>query len=197
MSKFLHVGCGRMTKANATAGFNTDDWREVRFDVDPDCAPDIIGTIVDMSGVPGDSFDAVYSSHNLEHVYPHEVPHVIREFSRVLNGDGFVVLTCPDLQTVCEAVVKDKLLEPLYISPSGPIAALDVLFGHRPSLAAGRHYMAHKCGFTYSVLANLFMAGGFPSVFGGRRHFDLWIIAFKQSKTDTEMNALARLHLPP
>ena len=27
--------------------------------------------------------------------------------------------------------------------------ALDILYGHRPSLARGKHHMAHKCGFTY------------------------------------------------
>jgi hypothetical protein len=107
-------------------------------------------------------------------------------------------LTCPDLQTVCEAVARDKLLDPLYVSPAGPIAPLDVLFGHRPSIAAGKHYMAHKCGFTYSVLSGLFLAGGFKSVFGGRRMdaYDLWILALKQSKAEAELTALARRYLP-
>ena len=174
MKQFLHVGCARLTKANTTAGFNSDDWREVRFDIDPDCAPDIVGTIVDMSNVADASFDAVYSAHNLEHVYPHEVQ-PIREFARVLSDDGFVVLTCPDLQTVCEMVAEDKLLETLYVSSMGPVAPIDILFGHRASVSAGKHYMAHKCGFTFSVLTNLFAAGGFKSVYGGRRpqHFDL------------------------
>ena len=47
---------------------------------------------------------------------PHEVPIALREFYRVLKEDGMVVITCPDLQSVCEAVVQDKLLEPLYKS---------------------------------------------------------------------------------
>jgi SAM-dependent methyltransferase len=198
MNRFLHVGCGRNTKANATAGFNNDTWQEVRLDIDPDCAPDIVGTIVDMSRVADASFDAIFSADNIEHIYAHEVPRAIKEFARVLTDDGFVVLTCPDLQTVCEAVARDKLLDPLYVSPAGPIAPLDVLFGHRPSIAAGKHYMAHKCGFTYSVLSGLFLAGGFKSVFGGRRMdaYDLWILALKQSKAEAELTALARRYLP-
>ena len=198
MKKLLHVGCGTLTKANTTPGFNTDAWQEVRFDIDPACAPDIIGTIVDMSGVADGSIDAVFSSHNIEHVYPHEAPRVVKEFFRVLADDGFAVVTCPDLQSVCEAVARDRLLEPLYQSPAGPIAPLDVLYGHRPSLAAGKHYMAHKCGFTYPVLANLFMAGGFKSVIGGRRPraFDLWLLACKAQKTEAELKALALQHLP-
>jgi hypothetical protein len=187
------------TKAHTTAGFNNDAWQEVRFDIDADCAPDIVGTIVDMSGVATGSIDAIFSSHNIEHVFPHEVPLALREFARVLTDDGFVVLTCPDLQSVCEAVAKDKLLDPLYQSAAGPIAPLDVLYGHRASVAAGKHYMAHKCGFTYSVLSQLFLANGFMGAYGGRRvqAFDLWIVACKGRPTEAELMALAREHLPP
>jgi hypothetical protein len=198
MRKFLHVGCGDLKKENTTRGFNSPSWQEIRFDIDPACAPDILGTVVDMSGVADASVDAIYSAHNIEHVYPHEVPLVLKEFLRVLSTDGFVVLTCPDLQSVCEHVARDRLLETLYVSPSGPIAPLDVLYGHRPSLAAGKHYMAHKCGFAFSALSGLFLNLGFGKVFGGRRPqaFDLWLIACKQKKSDVEMRQLAAEHLP-
>ena len=151
-----------------------------------------------MSGVADRSVDAIFSSHNIEHVYHHEVGQALQEFSRILSDDGFVVLTCPDLQTVCEAVAQDKLLEPLYVSPAGPIAPLDILYGHRPSIAAGNYYMAHKCGFTFSVLCKLFVSNGFKSIYGGRRPqtFDLWILAFKQKKPKSEMTLIARDHLP-
>jgi predicted SAM-dependent methyltransferase len=152
MRKSLRVGCGYARKANTIAGFNTATWQEVRLDIDPDCAPDIIGTVVDISAVPAASLDAIFSSHSIEHIYLHEVPRALRELVRVLTDDGFVVLTCPDFQAVCEAIAKNKLLQPLYSSPSGPIAPIDILFGHGPSLASVKYHMAHKCGFTYSVL---------------------------------------------
>jgi SAM-dependent methyltransferase len=198
MRKFLHVGCGNAKKADTTKGFNTGAWHEVRFDIDPACAPDILGTIVDMSAVPDGSVEAIFSSHSIEHVYAHEVPKVLNEFRRVLADDGFVVLTCPDLQSVCQEIARDRLLEPLFTSDSGPIAPLDMLYGHRPSLAGGKQHMAHKCGFTYSVLSSTFFNCGFRKVYGGRRPqaFDLWIIACKQEKTDSELRALAAEHLP-
>jgi SAM-dependent methyltransferase len=198
LKTFLHVGCGPAKKIDTTIAFNTDAWQEIRFDIDPDYLPDIVGTVVDMSGVADKSVDAIYSAHNIEHVYPHEVGRVLSEFLRVLSDDGFIVLCCPDLQTVCEFVAADKLLEPIYESPVGPITPLDVLYGHRPAVAAGKHYMAHKCGFTYSVLANVFLSSGFKSVYGGRRphRFDNWIMAFKKAKTEPEMKLLARGHLP-
>jgi SAM-dependent methyltransferase len=199
VKKFLHVGCGRAKKADTTAGFNTDAWQEIRFDIDPSCEPDIVGTIVNMSAVADKSVDAIYSSHNIEHVFAHEIGQVLSEFQRVLADDGFVVLTCPDLQSVCEVVAADKLLEPIYQSPAGPIAPLDVLYGLRSAIAAGNHYMAHKCGFTFSVLCNLFLDSGFKSVYGGRRAqaFDLWILASKQAKSEPDMMAFAQAYLPP
>ena len=185
-------------ESGTTKGFNTAAWQEVRFDSDPACAPDILGTIVDMSAVPDASVEAIFSSHSIEHVYAHEVPKVLKEFWRILADDGFVVLTCPDLQSVCQEVARGRLLEPLYTSDAGSITALDILYGHRPSLAAGKDQMAHKCGFTYAALAGSFLSCGFRKVYGGRRPhaFDLWIVACKQDKSEAELSQLAAEHLP-
>ena len=119
MKSFLHVGCGPQNKTGLK-GFNSDEWKEIRFDIDENVNPDIQGTLTDMSLVDSSSVDAIFSSHNIEHIFAHEVPIALREFNRVLKDDGIVVITCPDLQSVCEAVAKNKLLEPLYVSPAGP-----------------------------------------------------------------------------
>ena len=34
-----------------------------------------------MSAVETNSVDAIYSSHNIEHVFPHEVPIVLKDMS--------------------------------------------------------------------------------------------------------------------
>lgn len=197
MKKFLHVGCGPQTKKNLK-GFNSDFWDEIRFDINSEVRPDIIGTLTDMSKVGSESVDAIYSSHNIEHIYPHEVPVALSEFFRVLRPNGFVVITCPDLISVCQAITKDKLLEPLYQSPAGPISAIDVIYGHRGYLASGNIYMAHKCGFTYSVLQNSFYEAGFTKTYGGARSdmFDLWLIAFKSNLSDADAILEASNFLP-
>jgi predicted SAM-dependent methyltransferase len=191
MKTFLHVGCGPKHKDRTTAGFNTDQWRELRLDIDKSVNPDIVATLTDMAGVEDHSVDAVFSSHNIEHLYPHEVPIALKEFVRVLKPDGFAVITCPDLQSVCALVAEDKLTEPAYTSPAGPIAPLDILYGHRPSMANGNLFMAHRCGFTKKVLVQTLRAAGFAGVAAMARvkSFDLWAVASKSLRSREEMQA--------
>ena len=197
MKQFLHVGCGPQNKTSIK-GFNHSDWSEVRFDIDPQVNPDIEGTLTDMTLVKTGSMDALFSSHNIEHVYPHEVPMALKEFLRVLKDDGFVVLTCPDLQTVCEAIVKDQLIEPLYQSPAGPISPIDILYGHRGFIAQGNHFMAHRCGFTSSSLNQCFVESGFQQVLSAKRPqaFDLWVFATKVAWPEEKVKAKAMEFFP-
>ena len=194
MKTFLHVGCGPQYKSQIK-GFDNENWKEIRFDIDEKVNPDIVGTLLDMSAVETGSVDAIYSSHNIEHVFPHEVPIVLREFHRVLKDDGMVVLRCPDLQSVCEAVADNKLLEPLYETGQGhKISPIDILYGWRMKIALGNEYMAHKGGFTYSVLNDAFIEAGFKMNYGGRNPdiWELFIISFKQEKLQEEINTIAK-----
>lgn len=79
------MGCGPSNPNALPQDFRGDDWVEIRLDINPNVQPDIIGTITDLSGVPNNSVDAVYSSHNLEHIYNFEVPIALAEFKRVLK----------------------------------------------------------------------------------------------------------------
>ena len=199
MKTFLHVGCGPARKDRTTNGFNSPGWNELRLDIDESVTPDIVGTMLDMSAVEDASVEAVFSSHNIEHLYPHEVPLALAEFKRVLKEDGFVVITCPDLQSVCALVAEDKLTDTAYISPAGPIAPLDILYGYRPSMANGNLYMSHRCGFTERVLTATLQAAGFASVASMRRGqgcFDLFAVATKSAMSETELRTLAAAHFP-
>ena len=193
---FLHVGCGTQRKGPATPGFNSDQWREIRLDINPSVSPDVIGTMTDMSAVPSVSVDAIYSSHNIEHLYPHEVPVALAEFRRVLKEDGFTVITCPDLQSVAKLVAADLLTEPAYGSPAGPITPLDILYGHNASLAKGNLYMAHKCGFTKKFLISTLERAQFKMIacVCNPGAFALWALASKSLRSEAEMRELANLH---
>lgn len=200
MPSFLHVGCGPKTKAQCTNEFGKDSWSEIRFDIDESVNPDIVGSMLNMDKVDDSSVDAVFSSHNIEHLYAHEVPVAIAEFFRVLNDEGYLVITCPDLQSVAKLVAEDKLIETAYSSPAGPISAIDILYGHRKSLASGNLYMAHNCGFTQRILDGTLRGGGFKSVAslarGFEPFFDLWALASKKELPESELRKLALSHFP-
>lgn len=199
MKFFLHVGCGRKSKNQTTKGFNTDSWIECRFDVDASVEPEIIGSMTNMVTIETETIDAIYSSHNIEHLYPHEVILALGEFVRVLRPDGFLVITCPDLQSVCAVVAEDKMVETLYTSPAGPVTALDVLYGYRPQLALGNLYMAHRCGFTQRVLTGTLQAGGFRSIAATKRghpFYDIWAVASKMDLSEADIRVLAAEHFP-
>lgn len=198
LKKVLHVGCGPARKAQMPLRFQSDDWQEVRCDIDPSAEPDIVADMRDLSQVTPDNFDAVYSSHNIEHVFAHEVPIVLKEFARVLNPDGFLVITCPDVQSLGQALAEGKLLDTLYESPAGPIAAIDILWGHRASIAVGKVYMAHKVGLTAQVLLQTLTASGFGSAICLRQPqaFALWAIATRSEVSQERLMELRQSYLP-
>ena len=192
MKTLLHVGCASLNISHLK-GFNEDNWIEVKLDIDKSRNPDIVGSIIDMNMVKTESIDAIYSAYNLDHIYPHEVPIALTEFFRVLKNDGIVIIKCPDIQSVCEAVAQDKLLEPFYNSPIGPIYPIDILFGNRKAIAKGNKYMAKKGGFTYTALDGAFQQAGFVARYGGRvkNGRELSLVAFKQKKPEDEIKKIA------
>src|SRR5438105_3562524 len=115
----LNVGCGYPLRQKLHHHFHGPEWREIRLDLDPAVQPDFVCSITDMSPVAAESIDAVWSSHNLEHLQRHEVPLALAEFIRVLKPHGFLLLTLPHLQHVARLIVEDRLEESAYVSQSG------------------------------------------------------------------------------
>jgi len=160
--------------------FRSSGWRELRLDIDPNVQPDIIANITSMTPVDDATVDGVYSSHNLEHLFAHEVPVALSEFFRVLKPGGVALVTMPDLQAVAAAIANDQLEDTLYVAPAGPICPVDVLYGYRKSIAAGNVFMAHKTGFTARTLRKKLESAGFTQVRVERgQSYDLWGIGLK------------------
>ena len=196
---FLHVGCGPNYKDKTIPAFASDDWQEVRLDIDKSAKPDIVSSVLDLGIIDSDSFDAIFSSHNIEHVYTHEVPIMLKEFLRVLNKDGFFVVACPNLIPVARLIVDDKLTEPAYVSPAGPISPLDILHGHGASIEQGNEFMTHKTGFTPKSLNAALLGAGFKSVamLARETQLDIWAVATKKEIADKErMMEIANQYLP-
>ena len=197
--KFLHVGCGRKNKHHTTPAFASKDWKEVRLDIDESVKPDIISSVLDLSTIDSESFDAIFSSHNIEHVFAHEVPIMLKEFLRVLNSEGIFVVNCPNLIPVARLIVEDKLTEPAYVSPAGPISPLDILHGYGAAIEQGNEFMAHKTGFTPKSLNSALSGAGFKSIGMLTRdpQLDIWAVATKEEiESEDKMMEIIKIHLP-
>lgn len=179
--RVLNAGSGAYAARKLHPVFAREVWQEIRIDIDPQAEPDIVSSITDMrSSVAPQSFDAIWSSHTLEHLHAHEVPAALAEFRRVLKPDGFALITSPDLEAVASLIPIHGLDHVAYTSPAGPITPLDMLFGHSDSIARGHFYMAHKTGFTCASLGQRFVDAGFPIVLVKRERFDLWALGLMQ-----------------
>ncbi|MBV9076344.1 MAG: methyltransferase domain-containing protein, partial [Methylobacteriaceae bacterium] len=154
-------------------------WQEVRLDIDPEVRPDIVASITDLGPVPAGSCDAIWCSHNLEHLCAHEVPRALAEFRRVLNPSGFALIRSPDLAAVCAILLERGPDAVVYRSPAGPVTAIDMLYGHSASIARGNAYMRHGTGFTRDRLDRLCREAGFASVLTGcTESLEVWAAAF-------------------
>jgi SAM-dependent methyltransferase len=155
----VNVGCGPALTLTRSPLFR--DWRQLRVDIEESVNPDVIADLTDLSPIDSNSADALWSSHCLEHLYQSQVPGALGEFHRVLSEDGFAVILVPDLQAIADRIVADRFHEPIYTSGLGPVSAHDMFYGFGPAIAAGQTSMAHRCGFTPTILVNLLNATHF------------------------------------
>lgn len=176
--RVLNAGCGPHEPGRLHSAFRNADWTEVRLDIDKEVKPDILGTITDLGAIRNAMFDAVWCSHNLEHLHTPDVPKALAEFHRILKPDGFVLISTPDLEAVAELVVTGRLDDTAYVSSAGPITALDMLFGLGASIAQGNYYMAHNTGFTAERLGRVLIDAGFSEVLTKNdTGYNLWALA--------------------
>jgi SAM-dependent methyltransferase len=185
--RVLDAGAGPPSSARLHPIFA--GWTVVRLDIDPAAKPDILGSITNLKGKVADgSFDAIWSSHNVEHLYAHEVPLALAEFKRILKPDGFAFVTCPDLEQIGRLIAAGDVERTIYKSPAGPITLIDMLFGHSASIARGNTYMAHNTGFTIARLGTALQKAGFvESWVSAGPSIDIWAVALMPR---TDKNAL-------
>lgn len=127
----------------------------MRLDIEPLAEPDIVASMTDMGDIG--PFSAVYSSHCLEHLAPHDVAVALGEMKRVLGPGGAVIIIVPDLEDVRPTE------DVLYESDAGPVTGLDMIYGLRSALPHLPH-MAHRTGFVAATLRSALEAAGFTDV---------------------------------
>lgn len=157
MKRLLHIGCGSQPLPGWLSQFE-----EVRVDIDPACNPHFVRDMLSLHDIG--TFDLVYSSHCLEHLYPYQVPKALAEFQRVLNPGGSVLIMVPDL----EGITPDTKPVMFVYEDGNPvpvhrICGLDMYYGLHTELEVNPH-MAHHCGFIAPVLDSVMKEAGFENV---------------------------------
>lgn len=187
------LNVGGASKAFALPGHYAG-WGHVLLDITPGKDVDLVLDARRLGDLPRSVFDAIYCSHNLEHYYPHEVPHILAGFAHVLKSGGFADIRVPDLDSVLRAMLERDLdiEDTLYQSRSGPISVRDVLYGLGSAIASGKVYFAHKTGFTMRSLRKALDASGFAEVhelqpLGG---YELRVAAFHSTPSPAQRAAL-------
>jgi SAM-dependent methyltransferase len=175
----LNAGSGPHARTRLHPVFHDPNvWTEVRLDIDEAVKPDIVASITNLDSVNPGTMDAVWCSHNLEHLHTHEINTALAQFRRVLRSDGFALITLPDLEEIARLVIDGRLEEIAYQSPAGPITALDMIYGHSASIEVGRHYMAHHTGFTVETLGRRLADAEFAEVLVTKgTGYDIWALA--------------------
>jgi predicted SAM-dependent methyltransferase len=114
------------------------------------------------------SFQAVYSSHTLEHLYHEEAGRLLQECHRVLKPGGICRAVVPDLQSMVERYVKAKVA---HNAEAGTQLMEELLFHERQRkrglLGAAYRLTAfhqHKWMYDAASLQLLFESVGFVSV---------------------------------
>lgn len=146
--RVLHAGCGRRELDRDIF----PDCIETRLDIDPECYPDMVGSMANLDIIGDGEFDAVYTSHALEHLNTHDAAQALREFQRILRPGGFALVIVPDLEGV------KPTSEIVYESAGGPITGLDMIYGHN---VRSSPWMQHRCGFIKSTLERALADAGF------------------------------------
>jgi len=114
----------------------------------------------------------------LEEATDRDALELVPPAARPLPARRQVMVSAPDV-----VVVDDRLEDQAYTSASGPITALDMIFGHTASLARGNRYMAHRTGFTPRTLQKALIEAGFAEIaLRQGSSFDLWATAYKPAQ---------------
>ena len=176
--RLLNAGAGATVAKRISPLLEGEHWEEVRLDIEPGVKPDVVGSIMDLARLfPRASFDAIWCSHVIEHLYAHEVHPTFLQFRQILRQDGFALVLCPDLEAVAEHLLKRGLADVAYISPSGPIRPLDMIYGHSKAIEEGRYHMAHRTGFTTERIGNLLLGAGFSTISVRSENFEICSLA--------------------
>jgi predicted SAM-dependent methyltransferase len=127
------------------------DWKI--FDIEARPEVDFVGNAASLKEFHDNSVTAIYASHVLEHFYyglGNEVVNTLIEWHRALQPGGKLLISVPDLRTLCWLYQNPNLTPPErhYI--------MRIMFGGQTN-----PYDVHKVGFDFEILAMYLESAGF------------------------------------
>lgn len=127
------------------------DWKIL--DIEPRPEVDFIGNAIDLSQFASDSIDVIYASHVLEHFFYNiddELTTTLREWHRVLKPGGKLLISVPDLKTLCWLYTNPNMM------PMERYHIMRMMFGGQTNI-----YDVHKVGFDFEILGMYLEEVGF------------------------------------
>ena len=134
----LHLGCGKRY-IDGFVHIDAVDYPHI----------DHVATIDNLSFIPDDSIDLIYTCHVLEHFKRKEVERVLREWYRTIKPGGTLRVSVPDFSKLCEVYKNEGKLD----------LVIGALFGRQDYL-----YNIHYNVFDYSSLSRLLSFSGFEAI---------------------------------
>ena len=125
------------------------------LDAIPSELTDHIGNANDLSMFEDETFEAVYSSHVLEHFsYHEELSQVLTEWHRIMKPGGTLYASVPNLEVLCELFLKRNEL-----SLQERFLVMRMMFGGQVDA-----YDFHKVGYDPEILATFLGDAGFENI---------------------------------
>ena len=127
------------------------DWKI--FDIEQRPEVDYIGDASDLSQFEDESFEAIYTSHVLEHFYyalNYELAFTLSEWYRVLKQGGQLMISVPDLRTLCWLYSRPD------IDMQTRFLIMRMIFGGQTN-----QYDVHKVGLDFDILGLYLSDAGF------------------------------------
>jgi predicted SAM-dependent methyltransferase len=133
-----------MLKLHIGSRTRTEGWKTLDIEGGPEV--DYTGNCKDLSQFAASSVDAIYASHVLEHLgYQEDLLRALREWFRVLKPGAPVMISVPDLETLCR----------LFLHPQSTadnrFQIMRIMFGGQME-PHDYHYVGLNLGFLRSYL---------------------------------------------
>lgn len=127
------------------------EWKIV--DIEPRPEVDYVTNANDLSQFESNSVEVIYASHVLEHFYygiDNELINTLKEWYRVLKPEGQLLISVPDLRTLCWLYLHPNLM------PLERHQLMRIIFGGQTNI-----YDVHKVGFDFEILVLYLEEAGF------------------------------------